>query len=148
MTYELFRQGPMVYIPALLISAAITLIAYAAFPIILANTRKKIITKKKYCLLCFGFNFLIMFVFIVLNGNSSAGPYALWTGIFSSTGLRILRERNVLDGFQPAAVEQDLQFEDGSVDAPRIRFCRKCGNELLDDARFCSKCGTQVVKED
>ena len=62
--YELFQQGPMVYIPVLLISLVVTLLAYAALPIILAKTRKKIITKKKYNLLCYGINFLIMIVFI------------------------------------------------------------------------------------
>lgn len=28
--------------------------------------------------------------------------------------------------------------------APRIRFCRKCGTELVSGARFCSKCGTLI----
>lgn len=149
MTYELFQQGPMVYIPILLISLAITLLAYAALPIILAKTRKKTITKKKYNLLCYGINFLIMFVFIVLNGKSSGAPYIIWTGIFSSIGLRILRERKVLDGFQSAAVEQNYSHEDVSeATAPRIRFCRKCGNELLDRAKYCNKCGIEVIKED
>ena len=145
--YELFQQGPMVYIPILLISLAITLLAYAAIPIILAKTRKKTITKKKYNLLCYGINFLIMFVFIVLNGKSSGAPYIIWTGVFSSIGLRILKERKVLDGFQSVAVEQNFSYEDIPDDVPRIRFCRKCGSELLDGAKYCNKCGTEV-KED
>ena len=147
--YELFQQGPMVYIPVLLISLAVTLLAYAAFPIIFAKTRKKTIVKKKYNLLCYGINFLIMFVFIVLNGKSSGAPYIIWTGIFSSIGLRILRERKVLDGFQTVTVEQNYSHEDVPEDtAPRIRFCRRCGSELLDGAKFCNKCGTEVIKED
>ena len=28
----------------------------------------------------------------------------------------------------------------------KIRFCRKCGERLIDESRFCSKCGTQVVE--
>lgn len=28
-----------------------------------------------------------------------------------------------------------------------IRFCRKCGEKLLDRSQFCSKCGTEIVKE-
>jgi hypothetical protein len=143
--YELFQQGPMVYIPVLLISLVVTLLAYAALPIILAKTRKKIIAKKKYNLLCYGINFLIMIVFIGLNGKSSGAPYIIWTGVFSSMGLRILKKRNVLDGFQTVTVEQNLQAIDVSDDAPRIRFCRKCGSELLDGAKFCNKCGTKVI---
>ena len=143
--YELFQQGPMVYIPVLLISLVVTLLAYAALPIILAKTRKKIITKKKYNLLCYGINFLIMIAFIGLNGKSSGAPYIIWTGVFSSMGLRILKKRHVLDGFQPVTVEQNLQAIDASDDAPRIRFCRTCGSELLDGAKFCNKCGTEVI---
>ena len=148
MTYELFQKGPMIYIPVLLISLAITLFAYAAFPVILAKTRKKTITKKKYNLLFYGINFLIMFVFIIVNGKSSGAPYIIWTGIFSSIGIRILRNRNVLDGFQTVAVEQNFLHEDVPDDIPRIRFCRKCGSNMLDGAKFCNKCGTEVIKED
>ena len=28
-----------------------------------------------------------------------------------------------------------------------VRFCRKCGNNLFDNARLCCKCGTEVIKE-
>lgn len=28
-----------------------------------------------------------------------------------------------------------------------IRFCRKCGEKLLDRSQFCSKCGAEIVKE-
>lgn len=30
---------------------------------------------------------------------------------------------------------------------PQIKFCRKCGFELIEDSRFCSHCGTEVLKE-
>lgn len=30
-------------------------------------------------------------------------------------------------------------------DALQIRFCRNCGDKLIEGSRFCSKCGTQVV---
>ena len=29
----------------------------------------------------------------------------------------------------------------------KIRFCRKCGERLVDESRFCRMCGTQVVNE-
>ena len=28
----------------------------------------------------------------------------------------------------------------------RIRFCRKCGEELIENGRFCRKCGTEIVE--
>lgn len=35
--------------------------------------------------------------------------------------------------------------EDPIVDADKIRFCRKCGEKLIDNSRFCRKCGTEIV---
>ncbi|HHX37841.1 MAG TPA: zinc ribbon domain-containing protein [Clostridiaceae bacterium] len=32
-----------------------------------------------------------------------------------------------------------------AADMPPIKFCRKCGHELLDDSDFCSNCGTRVI---
>ena len=37
------------------------------------------------------------------------------------------------------------QNEDLTVDTGRIRFCRKCGEKLIDNSRFCRKCGTEIV---
>ena len=28
----------------------------------------------------------------------------------------------------------------------KVRFCRKCGEKLIDGSRFCRKCGTEVVE--
>ena len=37
--------------------------------------------------------------------------------------------------------------EDFSAIAGEIRFCRKCGERLLDSSNFCRKCGTEIQKE-
>ena len=149
MYYELFQQGPAVYVPVLLITILITLVAYGAFPIIFSMARKKTITKKKYNLLCYGVNFFVMFLFIVLNGKSSGSPYILWTCVFSSIGLRTLKKRGVLEGFQKfRPVYTDESEEDTFVDENKINFCRKCGNKLLANAKFCNKCGTEVINEE
>lgn len=36
--------------------------------------------------------------------------------------------------------------EEPIADTDRIRFCRKCGEKLLDNSQFCRKCGTEVVE--
>lgn len=43
----------------------------------------------------------------------------------------------------------DGQCTKGNTLAERdqIRFCRKCGEKLLDNGRFCCKCGTEVVTD-
>lgn len=36
--------------------------------------------------------------------------------------------------------------EEPIVDTDKIRFCRKCGEKLIDNSRFCRKCGTEIVE--
>ena len=36
-----------------------------------------------------------------------------------------------------------IENQDSSND--KIKFCRKCGFELIDDSEFCSQCGTEIV---
>ena len=91
--YELFQQGPEVYIPILLTSVLVTLVAYGAFPFIFARARTKAITKKKFYLLCFGVNFLVMILFKLIGGSTSAAPYVLWTWIFARNGMKNLEGR-------------------------------------------------------
>lgn len=35
--------------------------------------------------------------------------------------------------------------EDPVAEADKIRFCRKCGEKLIENSRFCRKCGTEIV---
>lgn len=37
--------------------------------------------------------------------------------------------------------------EEIGVNGNEIRFCRKCGEKLIDNSQFCRKCGTQIVEE-
>ena len=146
MYYESVQQEPSVYVPFLLIGIVITLVVYGAFPIILAMGRKEIITKTKYNLLCFGANFFVMFLLFALIQESSGSPYILWTCVFSSIGLKILKKRGVLEGFQNVNKGFiDNAKEDTSIDENKINFCRKCANRLLDKAKFCNKCGAEVI---
>lgn len=94
MPYEVFEAGPAVYVPYILISLVITLIAYGAFPLIYARARRGVITRKKYRRRCFAFNLLVMIGFCVINGGfTSWAPYLLWTTVFSSTGINTLINR-------------------------------------------------------
>ena len=133
MDYELFLQGPEVYIPVLLISLFITVTAYGAFPLICATARRKPVTRKKYRGLCYGINAAVMFFFIVMNGGAvSIGAYALWTGVFSSLGIKILKSRNVL--IDLTNIEQQEEPE-------RWTECKVCGYKEKDIFYECPQCG-------
>ena len=94
---ELFQQDPAALILVFILSLVITLVAYGAFPLIFAKTCKKSITSRKYRILCFGINAIVMFLFIIANGRaSSGGAYVLWTLVFSNRGVRTLEERGCL----------------------------------------------------
>lgn len=157
MSYELFQQDPTTYVSILLVSLIITLVAYSAFPLIFAMARKRPITKKKYGILCFLFNFLVMVMFIVINDSSSGGPYLLWTCVFSALGTNTLKSRGILEeAHSIAASKTPVRHPNRAIDSaisksdekPKIRFCRKCGHELTANSNFCSKCGTDIIKED
>lgn len=149
-------KGLATYIPVIFFSLVATLVAYGAFPLIFAKTRKKFLTKKKYTLLCFGVNFLIMLFFIAVNGSSSGGPYALWTGIFSACGIKTLKRRGILDGLQPhsstfvevCGTENVIAISEKAPIAKKhnpIKLCHHCGESLPDDSEFCPYCGTKLI---
>ena len=96
--YELFEQGPAVFIPVLLVSLIITILAYGAFPFIFAKTRNTPITKKKYKRLCYVINFVVAFVFGIIRGGVIYNflPYLFWTWIFTDYGMKILVSRDTI----------------------------------------------------
>ena len=175
MNYDVFEQGPAVYIPVILLSLLITMIAYSALPLLFAILRKKGITKKKYNIFCYCVNFGVAFIFICINGSSSGGPYLLWTWIFSTLGIKVLRTRGILI---TRSIEDDVESQTEEIaekpfaekkeplsqapiptdtmikidistvtGEPLICYCRKCGTKLTKESVFCHKCGTKVVKE-
>lgn len=166
MTLELFNQGPGVYVPVLLVSILITAISYSLFPIILAKTRRKGISARKYSVLCYVFNFLVMVFFIALNGNSSGAPYILWTSIFCHSGLKALKRRNVLTAsnvsvpVQPSAVSSNTTLEYTEKSQQRVimpstpidsgktkqRYCKLCGGAIEQTTKRCTKCGKQYFR--
>ena len=113
--YDLFMQGPGIYIPVLLFSLIITMLAYGAFPLIFSRVRKKQITKKKFTLLCYGINLLVMIAFIAFGSKSSGGPYVLWTWIFSTVGVRKLDKRGVFNIQHRDSLNADEEEKDGIV---------------------------------
>lgn len=157
MNYDVYEQAPGTYFLLLLISLGITVLTYGAFPMLFARRRKKVISKKKYTALCYGINFLVMILFIAVNGESSGAPYLLWTWVFSKSGLKTLANNGLIEESQNKFPEntpngldernyssQQISSVQPDQTTKKIRFCRKCGETLKDDCRFCYKCGTEI----
>lgn len=137
MNYELFQQGPAVYIPVILVSLVVTIFAYGMIPFIVARKRKKMITRKKYNRICYGYNVLIMLVFLVINGASSGAPYLLWTSVFASNGRKTLMRRGLL---------KDYKSDDLEDDPNRLIECKSCGYRSKEYYGACPKCGHQAIQ--
>lgn len=160
MTLELFEQGPGVYIPVLVLSLLVTLIAYGAYPLLYARLKKKPISRTKYKLKCWFFNVLPMLAFFLLSDRTPAGPYLLWTSIFCHSGLNTLESRNLLiDPDAPVlSAETDMEYTGEyqqsavSVSPPakpkkaKSRFCKLCGSPIDPATKKCTGCGKQYFR--
>ena len=94
------------------------------------------------------------------------GPYALWTGVFSSAGVKILNKKGYLfdedeaNNAAPTAETAPSPVIEESDEANTIvdekipaaeedtecSYCRQCGFKLLPESNFCSACGSPVIK--
>ncbi len=68
--------------------------------------------------------------------------------------VKYFEKRAVIGPCKSAEVITNLsqkRFEDKVVeispDSDKIRFCRKCGEELIDNSKFCRKCGMEIITE-
>ena len=105
----------------LLLALLLTAIYYGLFPIIFSLVRKKPITKKKYNLLCYGINFVLMIVIQSAEASSySAAPYAIWTLIASSIGSAFLKNKAVLCTSLPAKQATKVIENNQPISQPTI----------------------------
>ena len=114
MSYDLFEQGPGVYMPAIIASLVITVVVYALFPLLFAKIRRKKITVKKYTIICFCVNIFIRVVFftpLLDNPGSSVFPCFLWTSVFAALGKKILNRKGVLQIDEAAGIQESEATE-------------------------------------
>lgn len=167
--YDLFMEGPSVYIPVLVISLLITVAVYCAFPLLYARLCRKPITARKYRVHCFFVNFLIMLVFKLITAGSSTSPYFLWTTVFTYSGVKNLKSRGILldpktkeyDGKYAQNTEQEsstiintvpysdrlpLEVTPAKSKKVKPRFCKHCGHPIDPATKKCTGCGKQYFR--
>ena len=142
MTYlDLLQQSPTAFILLAVISIGITIGGYSAFPLIFARVRQSDISKKKYRWICFGVNFIIAIIIKGITGDFNSdtyinmSPYFLWTGVFSSVGLKKLREKQIL-------IEEKCEHKENQIQTPKNDWiCEKCGATNPRFSQKCKDCG-------
>ena len=114
---ELLDSPAWYAISVLVLSVALTFAMYAAFPIIFANARTKVITDLKYKRLCIGVTFVVAILYSIISGSVTRGaPAVLWGIVGYKIGVRTLKKKNLLvpaDGETPPQQEEALKKTEG-----------------------------------
>ena len=96
MKYEVFMQDPSAYIPVLIWSILLTALIYGVFPFWYSRIRNKPISRKRYSVYCYLFNFLIKIVTLFIQYDINMAPYMIWTSIFCYFGYKKLVLRGMI----------------------------------------------------
>ena len=142
MLYEMIQKGPTVWVPFLLVSLLITLVAYGIFPLVFAWTRKQPVIKKKYRLTCYIVNAVIMLFFIIENNSTNSYPYLFWTELFVQIGLKTLRKKGFVVNHEACIhLPKDINVA-SNLDG----CCSACGALLTAESDMCNNCGAKIEK--
>ena len=76
-----------------------------------------------------GVAFLVFIIVVLLH-------YFVWYKL----NMKYFKKRII----QKRVENTEIQFE---TCEEQVKYCRKCGQKLIDDASFCGMCGTEVIKE-
>ena len=106
-------------------STIITVIKYAAIPLLFALLRKKPMHFLVYDLICYALNFLILFFTYMYHtsGRVNTTPYYLWTTIFTCIGHTILYKKGLFK-----KKEKTLSNETSSVAEVKNNFSQSAVN--------------------
>lgn len=119
----------------IILSICITAAAYAAIPLLIAYCGTSSLSAGKYRLYCFLANIIIMIAFLAISGETTGAPYVLYTVIFSSIGVSVLKKRG--------RMQTKISDESGKlVVKPDMRkfICDGCGNISVSWYSECPNC--------
>lgn len=84
-------------------------------------------------------NFYVFYLLYLKRGDECVNEYGAPISWKKST--KKVAEMKTVEYSAPINTAQIPAAEDG-----RPRFCRKCGEKLIDGSKFCRKCGTAVIE--
>ena len=164
MRMELLSQDPSASILYLAVSIIVTVLIYAAFPMIYAWLRKRPIKSSAYRWTCYGFNLLLKIILFLEAESKSFWPYMLWTSVFIACGTQTLKKKSVLvDTCSEDSISQSETSPNDSspVECATVEpttseenaSCGKPQNEVypikkvkvkMEKRRYCKFCGGSI----
>lgn len=98
---------------------------------------------------CYGFNQFLVSLGQTLSLNVGIGAMCIGTGVVLGSQGSIYYRLSNMSTETPAEVEVTEQkhppiSEPNTTDAPKVRYCKKCGSPITATDRFCKKCGAEV----
>ena len=143
----------------LILDIILTIFGYLLVPVIFC-IRNKPMTKKQIKKVIIINAIVVWFVFQIIISASGGTPNAnASVFIWSWVGKKIMERVLLKDEENRDTVVEEKHEEtpnEEKTEAPQTitnyqnknAFCRKCGNQLLEDSTFCNKCGTKVINEE
>ena len=64
----------------------------------------------------------------------------LYYFVWYRLNMKFFKKRIVQEWIENTEIQTETSNE-------QVKYCRKCGQKLIDDASFCGMCGTEVIKE-
>jgi hypothetical protein len=98
---------------------------------------------------CYGFNQFLVSLGQTLSLNVGIGAMCIGTGVVLGSQGYIFYRLSSISTEKPAGGEvrepkHPSIPEPHTTDAPKVRYCKKCGSPITAADRFCKKCGAEV----
>lgn len=112
-----------------------------------------LIAKKKgrsfwgYYFLSFVITPLITIIITICLSNLKSVEASAQSIITSTNAVSIKEEivaKNAVGSSENGALLDNSSENTSPTKISRIRFCRRCGFELIDGSNYCSRCGTEI----
>lgn len=136
----------------LILSLILTAVAYLAFPIIKLVINQGKFEKKRAHKIALWNSIVLGAFFCILTIDQGGVWNAAPAFLYYAINCAILTDKNLKDetsetSDQPIIDETNISVATSETATETPRFCRKCGNKLIDGALFCNMCGTKIITD-
>lgn len=137
----------------LILSLILTAVAYLVFPIIKLIINQGKFERKRASKIALWNSVVLGAFFCILTIDQGGVWNAAPAFLYYAINCAILTDKNIKEPTSTSVDQPPVDTTSLSVATSETvvetstetpRFCRKCGNELIDGALFCNICGTKI----